>query len=197
VLGLVYRSKRFEMGGSMASIQDAQRGAAVSVRDALTAEHDAIRKVLAAAYREYDTVLSARGFEVYLNDLLDLDSRAEIGSLVVAERAGRVVGTVTYFEDAAVEGFGWPSGWAGLRALGVDPAMRGLGIGRLLMQECFDRARAAGAPVLCLHTAAFMTAAVTMYEQMGFYRAPRYDFDPKDYYPISESVQVIAYQVDL
>jgi hypothetical protein len=51
--------------------------------------------------------------------------------------------------------------------------------------------------VLCLHTAAFMTAAVTMYEEMGFRRAPAFDFDPKDYYPVAESVQVIAYRVDL
>jgi hypothetical protein len=28
-------------------------------------------------------------------------------------------------------------------------------------------------------------------------RAPRFDFDPKDYYPVAESVQVIAYRVDL
>jgi predicted N-acetyltransferase YhbS len=181
----------------MAAIRDAGAGAALSVRDAGKADHPAIRAVLSAAYGEYATVLSPGGFGVYLEDLLDLDARAEIGRLVVAERAGRVVGTVTYFSDAAVEGFGWPSGWAGLRALGVDPAARGLGVGRRLMQECFDRARAAGAPVLCLHTAAFMTAAVAMYEQMGFWRVPEYDFDPRDYYAGAESVDVIAYRVDL
>jgi predicted N-acetyltransferase YhbS len=169
----------------------------VSLRDAVRADHPAIREVITAAYREYETVLPPGGFEVYLLDLLDLDGRAEVGSLIVAERAGRVLGTVTYYDDASVEGLGWPSGWAGLRALGVDPAARGSGIGRLLMRECFDRARAVGAPVLCLHTAAFMTAAVVMYEEMGFRRAPKFDFDPKDYYPVAESVQVIAYRVDL
>jgi predicted N-acetyltransferase YhbS len=169
----------------------------VSLRDAVEADYPAIRDVVTAAYREYETVLPPGGFEIYLEDLLDLDGRAEVGSLIVAERAGRVVGTVTYYDDASVEGLGWPPGWAGLRALAVDPATRGSGIGRLLTEECFDRARAVGAPVLCLHTAAFMTAAVNMYEQMGFRRAPRFDFDPKDYYPVAESVQVIAYRVDL
>jgi predicted N-acetyltransferase YhbS len=169
----------------------------VLLRDAVQADHPAIRAVLAAAYREYEPVFPPGGFEVYLSDLLDLDGRATVADLIVAERAGQVVGTVTYYDDASVEGLGWPPGWAGLRALGVDPAARGFGVGRRLMRECFDRARAVGAPVLCLHTAAFMTAAVGMYEAMGFRRAPEYDFDPKDYYPVAESVQVIAYRVDL
>src|ERR687887_373333 len=60
-------------------------------------------------------------------------------------------------------------------ALGVDPALRGRGIGRRLVRECLDRARLLGVPVLCLHTAAFMTAAVALYEAMGFERAPTYD----------------------
>jgi predicted N-acetyltransferase YhbS len=181
----------------MASSRDTGAGTVASLREAEVADHPAIREIITAAYREYETVLPPGGFEIYLEDLLDLDGRAEVGSLIVAEQAGRVVGTVTYYDDASVEGLGWPSGWAGLRALGVDPAARGFGIGRLLMRECFDRARAVGAPVLCLHTAAFMTAAVTMYEEMGFRRAPKFDFDPKDYYPVAESVQVIAYRVDL
>lgn len=106
---------------------------------------------------------------------------------------------MTFYPDAGGEGLGWPSGWAGLRALGVDPAMRGLGIGRRLMGECLDRARALGAPVLCLHTAAFMTAAVTIYERMGFERAPEYDFDPRDVdeSDLSEPVTVIGYRIDL
>jgi hypothetical protein len=35
------------------------------------------------------------------------------------------------------------------------------------MQVCLDRARAAGAAVLCLHTAEFMTTAAAMYQAMG------------------------------
>jgi ribosomal protein S18 acetylase RimI-like enzyme len=108
------------------------------------------------------------------------------------------VGTVTFFPDASGEGLGWPSGWAGLRALGVDPARRGLGIGRRLMDECFGRARALGAQVLCLHTAAFMTAAVTMYEAMGFERVPEYDFVASAFVEGGpDSVTVIAYRIDL
>ena len=130
------------------------------MREADRSEHEAIRAVIAAAYREYTSVLPPVLFEEYLANLLDLDARAEDGTMLVVERAGAIVGTVTFFEDAAGEGLSWPSGWAGLRALAVDPAARGLGIGRMLMDACLDRARAAGATVLGLHTASFMAAAV-------------------------------------
>ncbi len=183
----------------MAAFRDAGRSAATTVREASEADHPAVRDLLVAAYREYAPDLPPGGMEYYLADLLDLEGRAEGSRLLVAERRGRLSGTVTFFPDAAVEGLGWPSGWAGFRALGVDPALRGLGVGRRLTRECFDLARAGGAPVLCLHTAAFMTAAVTMYEAMGFERAPEYDFDPRDLHPtdLTETISVIAYRVDL
>jgi predicted N-acetyltransferase YhbS len=175
------------------------RGAAVPVREARGPDHPAIRALLTAAYRQYEPDLPPGGLEYYLGDLLDLDGRAGTGQLLVAEVRGRIAGTVTFFPDAAVEGLGWPHGWAGLRALGVDPALRGRGVGRRLMRECVDRARLLGVPVLCLHTAAFMTAAVAMYEAMGFQRAPAYDFDPSDLYEsdLVESVAVIGYTLDL
>jgi hypothetical protein len=55
---------------------------------------------------------------------------------------------------------------------GCRPGRQGLGIGYALMQVCLDRARAAGAAVLCLHTAEFMTTAAAMYQAMGFRRVP-------------------------
>jgi hypothetical protein len=76
-------------------------------------------------------------FGPYLADILDLDARdggpGGVPSQAPAPRAfpaggcwwpsttRRVVGTVTFYEDAAAEGLGWPPGWAGLRALGVRP----------------------------------------------------------------------------
>lgn len=191
---------------------DAQRNTttgqvtAVTVRDAEPGEHDAIRAVLDAAYRQYAAMVPAAVFDPYIADILDLDSRARAGRLLVAEHAGRIVGTVTFYEDAAAEGVGWPAGWAGLRALGVDPAARARGIGRLLMDACVDRARQAGATILCLHTATIMTTAVALYERMGFVRAPSFDFDPFDYIGTQgdppttgdgRPVRVIAYRLDL
>ena len=170
-------------------------GVAVRVRDAHRSDRRAVRAVLLAAYREYATVLPPAVFGPYLADILDLDSRDREGRLLVAEHDRRVVGTVTFYDDAAAEGLGWPAGWAGLRALGVDPAARRLGAGRALMDACLERALAARAPVLCLHTAAFMTAAVAIYEAMGFRRAPAFDFEvPAGGAP---PVGILGYRLDL
>ena len=183
-------------------------GVAVRVRDAHRSDRRAVRAVLLAAYREYAAVLPPAVFGPYLADIVDLDARdgglkersgsppvVPAGRLLVAEHDRRVVGAVTFYEDAAAEGLGWPAGWAGLRALGVDPAARRLGAGRALMDACLDRALAARAPVLCLHTAAFMTAAVAIYEAMGFRRAPEFDFDvPARGAP---PVHILAYRLDL
>jgi GNAT superfamily N-acetyltransferase len=172
---------------------------AVSVRDAEPADHPAIRDVLGAAYREYASLVPPQLFDRYLQDLLDLDPRARDGQLVVAELAGRVVGAATFYADASVEGFGWPPGWAGVRAVGVDPAARRLGVAQALMDACLQRALAAGAPALCLHTAEFMTAPVAMYEAMGFRRAPAFDFDVVELLGLAgiPPVRVIAYRLDL
>ena len=179
-------------------LQLSPSGVAVRVRDAHRSDRRAIRAVLLAAYREYATVLPPAAFGPYLADILDLDARdgAPGGRLLVAEHDRRVVGTVTFYEDAAAEGLGWPPGWAGLRALGVDPAARRLGAGRALMDACLERAQAARAPVLCLHTAAFMTAALAIYEAMGFQRAPAFDFDvPAG--GTAPPVGILAYRLDL
>ena len=174
-------------------------GLTLSVRDARPSDHPAVHDVLLAAYREYAAALPPAVFDGYLADILDLDGRARDGRLIVAEHDGRVVGTVTYYDDAAAEGIGWPTGWAGVRALGVDPAVRGRGIGRALMRVCLERAHAAGAAVLCLHTAEFMTTAVAMYLAMGFRRVPAFDFDAASHLRLDgvRPVRVIAFRLDL
>jgi ribosomal protein S18 acetylase RimI-like enzyme len=169
-----------------------------SVRDARLPDRQAIRTVLLAAYREYAAVVPPAIFGPYLADLLDLDARAGEGRLLVAEHGGRVAGTVTCYGDAAAEGLGWPAGWAGLRALGVDPALRRLGVGRALVEACRQQAVAAAAPVLCLHTAAFMPAAVALYEAAGFRRAPSFDLDVPPSPPAgTRPVRLLAYRLDL
>src|SRR5215218_4240942 len=174
-------------------------GVDTQVRDASASDRRAVRAVLLAAYREYAASLPPAVFGPYLADVLDLEAREDVGRLLVAERAGRVVGAVTWYGDAAAEGLGWPSGWAGLRALGVDPAARGHGVGRALVEACRRRALAAGAPVLCLHTAGFMTAAVALYEAMGFRRDPSFDFEATSHLRVGgiQPVRILAYRLDL
>ena len=170
------------------------------VRPAGPSDLPAARRVLLAAYREYAATLPPAIFGRYLTDILDVESRAwSGGEVLVAERGGRAVGTVTYSPEAADQGFGWPAGWAGLRALGVEPRARGLGVGRVLLDACLERAQAAGAPVICLHTAEFMPAAVAIYEAAGFRRDPVHDFDAAGHLAPDgvRPVPILAYRLEL
>ena len=192
-----FNAKPNARGAKEAAIAD--EGAAVSVRGAEPEEHEAIRVLLEAAYRQFASAIPQAIYEPYIADILDLEPRVRAGSLLVAEQAGRLLGTVTFYEQSNAQGVGWPPGWAGVRALGVDTAARGRGIGRLLMEACLDRARRAGAAVLGLHTAEIMTAAVALYEHMGFRRAPTFDFDAPASHRVEgeRPITVIAYRLDL
>jgi len=71
-----------------------------------------------------------------------------------------------------------PLEWPTIRLLAVHPESRGQGIGKALIHECIRRARQAGAEFITLHTREMMKAAMRLYEQMGFARAPELDLDP-------------------
>ena len=91
------------------------------VRDAAPADYPAIREVVIAAYRQYADLLALDIFSPYLADLLDLETHARHGRLLVVEVDGWVCGFGAFYPDASVQGVGWPAGWAGGRALAVHP----------------------------------------------------------------------------
>jgi GNAT superfamily N-acetyltransferase len=160
-----------------ASATDTSANTVVFVRDAVPADYPAIREVVIAAYRQYADLLVRDIFSPYLSDLLDLETHAQRGRLLVAEVDGRVHGSVAFYPDASVQGYGLPRGWAGGRALAVHPAARGNGVARALLATCERLAREAGSPVFAFHTASFMTSAIALYERLGYRRAPEFDFD--------------------
>jgi GNAT superfamily N-acetyltransferase len=138
-------------------------------------------------------------FESYVAQSADLGARWDEAEVLVAEVDGGVAGTVSFYPDASREGLGLPSGWAGFRTLAVDPAVRGRGVGRALLQACLDRAQEQGAPTLAIHTSAVMRAACAMYERAGFRRATEYDFRATAALGMdaaAEDVAVIAYRLD-
>jgi len=147
------------------------------VRAAVPADHPAIRDVVIAAYRQYADLLERDIFSPYLADLLDVDTHARLGQLLVVEAAGRVCAYGAFYPDASVRWFPWPAGWATGRALAVHPDARGNGAARALLAAGEHLAVQAGAPVLAFHTHSYMTGAIALYERMGYRRAPEFDFD--------------------
>ncbi|MET0839028.1 MAG: hypothetical protein ABWY19_09630, partial [Marmoricola sp.] len=62
----------------------------VVVRLAERGDFPAIREVILAAYGEYETAIGPDAYDLYLEDLLDLELHARNGPLIVAEVDGAV-----------------------------------------------------------------------------------------------------------
>jgi ribosomal protein S18 acetylase RimI-like enzyme len=143
----------------------------LTIREAVPEDHGELSRLIVAAYQEFADALGD-DWAGYRDELADIARRAAQGTQLVAETAGRLVATVTYYpprgEAAADEWWWWPVGFAYLRALGVDPAARGKGVGRALTLACVERARADGAAGIALNSVSVMTAATALYEGLGF-----------------------------
>ena len=165
----------------------------IRVRDARDDERAAVSDLTLRAYAEYGAAMTPSAWTALDGAVhAALDSDAEMHR-IVAECGGGLVGSVLLF-PAAADAYGDLTSrmrWPEVRLLAVPPEARGLGVGRVLMDECVRRARAMGAAELGLHTSASMRAAISLYRRMGFERAPEFDFQP----PGAELVE--AYRLHL
>jgi ribosomal protein S18 acetylase RimI-like enzyme len=66
---------------------------------------------------------------------------------------------------------------AGFRTLAVDPEVQGAGVGRVLVEACIGRAKAAGKRRIVLLTMPTMTSAHRLYERLGFRRETANDWE--------------------
>lgn len=132
--------------------------------------------------------------EAYVRDLVEgVRARWQVAETYVALLDGRVVGSVVFYPDVALEGWSnLPAGWAGFRALVADPAVRGAGVGRALVERCLVRGREVGATVLGIHTADLLSHAVRLYERMGFVRCPEFDLAATVAFPVDGGARVTA-----
>jgi predicted N-acetyltransferase YhbS len=78
---------------------------------------------------------------------------------VVAESAGRIVGSNCLDERAVIHGIG---------PITIDPAAQNQGVGRKLMQAVMDRSKQRGAAGVRLVQAAFHNRSLSLYSALGF-----------------------------
>jgi ribosomal protein S18 acetylase RimI-like enzyme len=152
----------------------------LTIREAQPNELQAVYELTRRAYAEYATTMDPTSWAA-LSGAIDagLSSDQEMHRIVAVD-GDTIVGSALLFppSEDAYKGFGVRVTAPEVRLVAVDPAARGRGIARALMDECLRRARASGATEIGLHTSRSMKGAIHMYEAMGFERAPENDFQP-------------------
>lgn len=123
----------------------------------------------ASAFRALNVEWITRHFEMEPDDEAILaDPSGEVldkgGDILIAERSGIVVGTCALLPhtEETVE----------LIKMAVDPAARGLGIGRMLGEAAIARARALGFRQIELVTHSSLAPALRLYRALGFVEIP-------------------------
>jgi GNAT superfamily N-acetyltransferase len=161
----------------------------IVIREAREDELDETALILGSAFEPHRPKAVAspyeEAFEHYLAGVTDVRARIGEATLFVAIEAERILGSGTLYPPGGTVAYArsvqtkpWPTEWATLRLLGVDPAHRGRGIGRMLIEARVSRARELGAKAAALHTSQEFAIARSLLQRMGWKRTPEYDHAP-------------------
>ena len=172
LLATTHDTKDYVMSESTTA---ARRNGSLVIRSAEPADHEAIRGVVLGAFAQHAGQLAPEVFSRYLAAQVDLGTHASYGRLLVAATQEGVLGFAAFYPDASAQGSGFPSGWAAVRLLAIHPGADGPGVTRALLGACERLAAEAGALVLAIRTASFMTDAIAGYERLGYRRSPEFD----------------------
>lgn len=144
------------------------------IRPATEVELDEAGRLTRAAYELYREHIPDAFWEPYAAELEDARGRAGMGTVLVAEIDGELVGSASVVREPDA-----PDGTLTLRMLAVSEAMRGRGVGRALMDAVIAHARATGADTMVWNTVSFMTPARALYARLGYEPEP----DPRELAP--------------
>jgi ribosomal protein S18 acetylase RimI-like enzyme len=136
------------------------------IRPARPEDASAIDQVALNAFTQYRDHYS--DWAAFCRGIGAMSGFGRFAELMVAERAGRIVGAVVYVGPGKPKPHFFAAEWPVIRMLVVDPEARGGGIGRRLTEACIARARADAAPLIALHTSPIQAVALAMYLRMGF-----------------------------
>jgi predicted N-acetyltransferase YhbS len=171
----------------------------IVVRPAAPSDLDEMAVLIGNAFSEFRHLVPEDLFERFIQDSMAIDLSLQDRTVFVAERNGRIVGTVTFYSDASRTGLALPPEWASFRTLAVHPAARRQGIANRLVSRCVTLA-SGSSPTLAIHTAAFMTSARRLYTCFGFQRSPTHDHLASDLFGTDASegdVLVMGYSLAL
>ena len=126
-----------------------------------------ILNLLRTQLQEHDIVLTDEALQRATQGLIENHA---LGRILTARRDGELVGVAVLSFLWTLE-HGGPAAW--LDEVYVDPARRGDGIGRQLVEAAMQVARDNGCIALDLEVDAGHEAAERLYERMGFRRHQR------------------------
>jgi len=115
--------------------------------------------------------LSFQNFDKEMNSLPETYGNRD-GRLFIAVRNDKAVGVagIKRFNEKECE----------VKRMFVQPASRGLGIGKLLLTECIEAAKRLHYQVIKLDTADFMRSAIKLYTDNGFVEISAYRHNPHE-----------------
>ncbi|MGH3899635.1 MAG: GNAT family N-acetyltransferase [Pseudonocardiaceae bacterium] len=143
---------------------------AIEIRSAVAADLPAVRRIVSAAYAEFEPWLTPANWQRMTSNIAKVVEPGAPGRLRIGQLGDQLAGTVTYLPPGPKDYQRVPPEWAVIRVLAVDPALRGRGVARALTADCLALAQADHAPAIGLHTAEMMVAARALYEGAGFVR---------------------------
>ncbi len=144
------------------------------IRPVADHELDIVASRAVDAYGEYAARMSPDAWSSFAVDIANVRGRLVNADILVAERDGEIVGSVTRYPEWR----GAQSGAVAVRLLAVPPEERGSGIGTALMEEIIERAREDGKSRVTFTVTPDMTSAKELCERLGFVREPSLDHMP-------------------
>jgi GNAT superfamily N-acetyltransferase len=163
----------------------------ITVRPAVPADFEEIALITRDSY------LAAGYFDnadhPYMQQIQDVATRAAEATVWVAERAGRVVGSVTLavagepYADIARDDE------LEFRMLVVDPAVQRSGAGRTMVEAIIEHAKSLeGISGIALTTGMTWESAHGLYRKTGFRRAPQ-----RDWFVPGTDIKLLVFRLDV
>ena len=153
------------------------------VRNARAEEFEDVGKLLIRVYSQlegFPTQSEQPEYYRMLSNIGDMTKKPNTELLIAISSTNKIAGAVVYFSDMSSYGSGGTAtqekNASGFRLLAVDHDARGHGIGKLLITECINKAKAKNQEQVIIHSTKFMQVAWKMYEKLGFKRSEDLDF---------------------